>query len=399
MNLLSQQNYANISHMIRLNLEPKHSHDGSSGGGVGNTAKISDLNQSTSRFHPYQIPESFIPIEPKDFKVSEDIPLELSQIEAMRKDLFSFQNIPDSENPILISDQEFNANKSSSTTATVEKLKNQANLVTSEIFQNLEESAWDIDSYIEKTQKLMEQIAEEINSLRPEANDNPKIRIKIRELEGILLHLDKFVKVYQRDLGQVADFYRIMYLIAKPNPQTSSLNVNYSNPKFYINSLSSENYHIEGLANPRPSDLGEARFAVTYRSEDSYEYSAQSKQFIQSNLTQGALPAHLETFKPQLRLDFSNEYIKGEKNKRKVVCLDLDILTNKNIFVEFRNTLYSDLERITGKNYRPSEFVNENKKSHHNPLTQNEIYTDEDFAQLVNIFRLHFNFSKPSLQV
>ena len=60
MNLLSQQNYANISNMIRLNLEPKHSHDGNSGGGVGNNAKISDHNQSTSRFHPYQIPESFI---------------------------------------------------------------------------------------------------------------------------------------------------------------------------------------------------------------------------------------------------------------------------------------------------------------------------------------------------
>ena len=392
--------YVTIDSMLRLNFQPKYFQDrGEPQGGTGNTAAISDLNKTVSKFKPYQIPQTFIPINPVDFDTSPSIPVEISQIEAMRNDLLEFQEIPEAENPILISKAELKNNSSSSITSAIEKNIEQANLVTSEIFQTLEESAGDIDSYIEKTQKLMKQVAEEINSLKPEANKNPMVRVKIRELGGILLHLDKFVKVYQRDLGQVADFYRIMYLIAKPNPETSSINVKYSNPKFYINNLSNENYHIEGLANPRPSDLGEARFSVTYRSKDSDEYSAQSKDFIQSNITKGILPTHLETFKPQLRIDFSEEYIKGEKNKRKVVCLDLDILTNKNIFVEFRNTLYNDLESITGKNYRPAEFVNESKRSHHIPLTQNEIYTDEDFAQLVNNFRLHFNFSKPSVQV
>jgi hypothetical protein len=386
--------------MLRLNFEPKYSQDrGESQGGASNTAAVSDFNNKGSKFKPYQIPQSFIPIKPVDFDIPQSTPIEISQIEAMRNDLLEFQEIPNAENPILISKAEVERNKSSSITSSIEKSIEQANLVTSEIFQTLEESAGDIDSYIEKTQKLMKQVAEEINALKPEANNNPQVRIKIRELGGILLHLDKFVKVYQRDLGQVADFYRIMYLIAKPNSETSSLNVKYSNPKFYINNLSNENYHIEGLANPRPSDLGEARFSVAFRSKDSDEYSAQSKDFIQSNITKGALPVHLEIFKPQLRIDFSEEYIKGEKNKRKVVCLDLDILTNKNIFVEFRNNLYRDLESITGKNYRPVEFVSESKRSHHIPLTQNEVYTDEDFAQLVNNFRLHFNFSKPALQV
>jgi hypothetical protein len=378
--------------MIRLNLEPKHSHDGSSGGGVGNTAKISDLNQSTSRFHPYQIPESFIPIEPKDFKVSEDIPLELSQIEAMRKDLFSFQNIPDAENPILISDQEFNANKSSSTTSTVEKSIYQANLVTSEIFQTLEESANDIDSYIEKAQRTFNEIEDTIRSLKSE--NNPLNKNKIEELNGIMIMIQKFIRAYKRDLSQVADFYRIMYLIAKPNPNTSAVNLKFSNPKFFINDTNDQSIYIEGLANPKPSNLGEARFSVTCRSRSASEYTAESKNFIQENITQGALPSHLETFKPQLRIDFSEENVRTENRKRKAVCMDLDMLTNKSIFIEFRNNLYRNLEELTGKNFQSRELANENKKGHHLPLTKNEIYSEAEFADLVNTFRLHFNFSK-----
>ena len=392
MNLLSQQNYANISNMIRLNLEPKHSHDGNSGGGVGNNAKISDHNQSTSRFHPYQIPESFIPIEPKDFKVSDDIPLELSQIVAMREDLFSFQKLSDAENPILISDHEFNANKSSSTTATVEKSIHQANLVTSEIFQTLEESAKDIDFYIEKAQRTFNEIEAIIRALRRENNTLNKN--KIEELNGIMVMIQKFIKAYKRDLSQVADFYRIMYLIAKPNPKTSSVNLKFSNPKFFINDINDQSIYVEGLANPRPSNLGEARFSVTCRSRSSSEYTAESKDFIRENITQGALPSHLETFKPQLRIDFSEENVRTENRKRKVVCMDLDILTNKSIFIEFRNNLYRNLEELTGKNFQSRELANENKKGHHLPLTINEIYSDAEFADLVNTFRLHFNFSK-----
>jgi hypothetical protein len=397
MNLLSQQNYANISNMLRLNLEPKHSHDGSSGGGVGNTAKISDLNQTTSRFHPYQIPESFIPIEPKDFKISPNIPVELSQIEAMRKDLFSFQNIPDAENPILISDQEFNTNKGPSTTSVVEKSVNEANLVTSEIFQTLEESANDIDDFIEKNKQTISEVEAFTSSLKRE-NDPFNIE-KILKLEGILLMLKEFIEAYRRDLSQVADFYRIMYLIAKPNPNTSSVNLKFSNPKFFINDTNDQSMYIEGLANPKPSNLGEARFSVTYRSKISRQYTAEAKDFIVKNITPEGLPSHLETFKPQLRLDFSEEVVRTEKRKRKVVCMDLDILTNKSIFVNFRNKIYGNLEGLTGKNYSPAEWANPNKKAHHLPLSNNQIYSDEEFAQLVNTFRLHFNFSKPKTQV
>lgn len=385
--------------MLRLNFEPKHRSDGtgSGSGGSGDTASISDFKKKTPKFKPYQIPESFIPIEPKDFKISPDIPVELSQIEAMRNDLFSFQNIPDAENPILISDQEFNANRSASTTSIVEKSVKEANLVTSEIFQTLEESANDIDNYIEKIRQTINEVEAFTSSLKKE--NNPFHENKITELEGILIILKKFFRAYRRDIGQVADFYRIMYLIAKPNSQTSRVKLNFSNPKFYINDVNNQDEYIEGLANPKPSTLGEARFSVTYRSEISNQYIAQSKDFIKENITNGSLPPHLETFKPQLRIDFSEEVVRTENRKRKVVCMDLDILTNKSIFVNFRNNIYSNLEKLTGKNYRPTEWANMNKKAHHLPLSNNQIYSDEEFAQLVNTFRLHFNFSKPKTQV
>ena len=80
-------NYVIIDSMLRLNFEPKYSQDkGEPQGGTGNTAAISDFNKKGSKFKPYQIPQTFIPINPVDFDTSPSIPVEISQIEAMRSD-------------------------------------------------------------------------------------------------------------------------------------------------------------------------------------------------------------------------------------------------------------------------------------------------------------------------
>jgi len=363
----------------------------------GGTAPISDSNNKRLlRYKPNQISEKFIQIEPKLFPISANEPVGISQINAMREDLVVFQaNGPDQSEPVLIGLNELNILKQHlGPTVGVTALESeieQCNKVFEEIFSNLESTAGNINTNILKLEKVINEVDEKLQKLR--AEKNPNNLNKINGLKIILPVLERYRNAYIKDLDQVADFYRILYLAAKPNKTTSTVRVNRADHKFYINDLSDPKTYVQGITNSKPSDEGEARISFTLRSNLTSSYATEAKDFVTENITFGVVPQHLESMTPQLRIDFSEEYIRNENSRRKVVCLDLDTLTNKNIFIEALNGIYRDIGKITGNSYEITPHMNLNRRSHHFPLIDNDIRDEQEFARLVQIFKYHLTYT------